>query len=149
MTNASFLKQYRDTLQELQVMEHQLEMSGTTGRPAGATGYCFDSLHRSTNDSTAAALQEQEGIEAAVNVLRQTMAAMQPRFDGLMRMARNYRDRCILRQYYLLCQTDAQIAEALCISTRHANRLRAQLLRHLDNMSAMSAGVVACPLATC
>lgn len=148
MTNTNFLKAYRDTLQELRVMEHQLEMSGTTGRPAGAGSYHYDGLHRSTNDSTAAAIQQQDGIEAAVTGLRQELAAMQPRFDGLLRWARNYRDRCILRQYYHLCQTDAQIAECLCISTRHANRLRAELLRHLDNMSTMSAAVVACPQAS-
>lgn len=148
MTNATFLKTYRDTVQELQVMEHQLEMSGTSGMPAGAGVYQWDSLHRSTNDSTAAAIQQQDGIEAAVNGLRQELARMQPRFDALLRLARNYRDRCILRQYYHLCQTDAYIAECLCISTRHANRLRAELLRHLDNMSVMSAGVVACPHAS-
>lgn len=148
MTNTAFLKQYRDTLQELRVMEHQLELSGITGRPSGAGSYHYDGLHRSTNDSTAAAIQQQDGLEAAVNDLRQAFAAMQPRFDGLLRLARNYRDRCILRQYYQQCQTDAYIAECLCISTRHANRLRTELLQHLDNLSTMSTAVVACPQAS-
>lgn len=148
MTNGAFLKQYRDTLLELRVMERQLELSGTTGRPASASTFRYDGMPRGTNDRTAAAIQQQEGIEAAVRDLREEVAQMQVRYDALMHRARNFRDRCILRQYYQLCQTDAQIAECLCVSTRHANRLRAELLAHLDNTSTMSAPVVACPHAS-
>lgn len=148
MTNSAFLKSYRDTLQELRVMEHQLEMCGITGRPSGASSCHWDSLHRSTNDATAAAIQLQDGIEAAIGDLRQRLAVMERRFDGLVKLSRNYRDRCILRQYYQLSQTDAQIAESLSISTRHANRLRAELLALLDNKSNMSTPVVACPHAS-
>lgn len=145
MTNKAFLRKYRDTLLELRVMERQLELSGTTGRPASSSTFRYDGMPRGTNDKTAAAIQQQEGIEAAVRSLREEMAHMQTHYEELLRKARNFRDRCILRQYYQLCQTDAQIAECLCVSTRHANRLRAELLAHLDNTSSMSIPVVACP----
>lgn len=148
MTNAIFLKQYRETIQELRVMERQLALSGTTGKPAGARAYRYDSMPHGTNDATSAAIQQQDGIEAAVNALRSELAAMEPHYAALFARARNYRDRCILRQYYQLCQTDAQIADSLCVSVRHANRLRAELLAHLDNTSIMSTGVVVCPSAS-
>lgn len=145
MTNKAFLRKYRDTQLELRVMERQLELSGSTGRPASASTFRYDGMPRGTNDKTAAAIQQQEGIEAAVRSLREEMAHMQAYYEELLRKARNFRDRCILRQYYQLCQTDAQIAECLCVSTRHANRLRTELLAHLDNTSSMSIPVVACP----
>ena len=148
MTNSCFLKQYRETQQELRVMERQLALSGTTGRPSGTSVNRCDRMPRGTNDATAAAIQQQEGIEAAVNSLRDELAAMEPRFTSLLSLARNYRERCILRQYYQLCLTDSQIAEFLDFSTRHANRLRAELLVHLDNTSIMSSPVVACPMTT-
>ena len=148
MSNTAFLKHYRETIQELRVMERQLARSGTTGRPSGATGYRYDSMPRGTNDHTAAAIQQQEGIEAAVHALRAEQAAMEPRYAALLACARNYRDRCILRQYYQLCQTDSQIADSLCVSVRHANRLRSELLAYLDNTSNMSTSVVACPSAS-
>lgn len=148
MNNATFLKQYRETIQELRVMERQLSLSGTTGRPAGANTSHYDSMPRGTNDVTSAAIQQQEGLEAAVHALREELATMEERFSALITRARNYRDRYILRQYYQLCLTDSQIAEYLDISTRHANRLRTELLAHLDNTSIMSATVVACPSAS-
>ncbi|MBE5804922.1 MAG: hypothetical protein E7316_10485 [Clostridiales bacterium] len=148
MNNAAFLKLYRETWLELRVMERQLAMSGTTGRPRGASTLHYDDMPRGTNDHTAAAIQQQDGIEAAVNDLRAQLDGMEPRYTALLKFARNYRDRCILRQYYQLCQTDAQIADCLCVSVRHANRLRAELLHHLDNVSTMSETVVACPAAS-
>ncbi|MBQ8314044.1 MAG: hypothetical protein IJX84_12670 [Clostridia bacterium] len=148
MTNATFLKQYRETIQELRVMERQLSLSGTTGRPAGARATRYDSMPRGTNDATSAAIQQQEGLEAAVHALQAELAAMEVRFNTLVTRARNYRERYILRQYYQLCLTDSQIAEYLDISTRHANRLRTELLVHLDNTSTMSGTVVACPSAS-
>jgi len=148
MTNTAFLKQYRETVQELRVMERQLSLSGTTGRPAGARAYRYDSMPRGTNDATSAAIQQQEGLEAAVCAVKEELAALEPRFNALMALARNFRERYILRQYYQLCLTDSQIAEYLDVSPRHANRLRADLLAHLDNTSAMSAAVGVCPTAS-
>ncbi len=148
MNNATFLKQYRETVQELRVMERQLSLSGTTGKPAGARAYRYDSMPHGTNDITSAAIQQQDGLEAAVRALRDELAAMEARFNTLLTRARNYRERYILRQYYQLCLTDSQIAEYLDISTRHANRLRTELLAHLDNTSIMSAAVVVCPSAS-
>ena len=148
MNNATFLKQYRETIQELRVMERQLSLSDTTGRPAGARACRYDSMPHGTNDSISAAIQQQEGLEAAVHALQAELATMEERFSTLVARARNYRERYILRQYYQLCLTDSQIAEYLDISTRHANRLRTELLAHLDNTSTMSAAVVVCPSAS-
>lgn len=145
MTNAAFLKQYRESHLELRVLERQLALSGTTGRPAGAHSYHYSSMPRGTNDATSAAIQQQEGLEAAVNDLRAELADMDIRFDALLRRGRNYRDRYILRQYYQQCLTDSQIAEYLDVSTRHANRLRTELLALLDEPSTMSTPVVVCP----
>lgn len=129
-------------------MERQLALSGTTGKPAGARAYRYDSMPHGTNDATSAAIQQQEGLEAAVRTLKDDLAVMEVRFNTLLTRARNYRERYILRQYYQLCLTDSQIAEYLDVSPRHANRLRAELLTHLDNTSIMSATVVACPSAS-
>lgn len=148
MNNATFLKQYRETIQELRVMERQLALSGTTGRPAGARAMRYDSMPYGTNDATSAAIQQQDGLEAAVRALHAELADMEIRFNTLVTRARNYRERYILRQYYQLCLTDSQIAEYLDISTRHANRLRTELLAHLDNTSTMSGAVVVCPSAS-
>lgn len=149
MTNTAFLKQYRETHLELRVMERQLAMCGTTGRPSGAHSCRYDSISRNTNDVTAAAIQMQDGLEATIADLRSELADMDVRFEGLLRRGRNYRDRYILRQYYQLCLTDSQIAEYLDISTRHANRLRTELLAFLDEPSIMSAPVVVCPTVSC
>lgn len=144
MTDATFLKTYRDMTQELAVLDRQLALCGTTGRPASAASFYYDDIRRSTNDPTAAAIQQQEGIEQARNAKQAELDAMQPRFDSLMKRARNFKERAILWQYYRLCYTDAQIAECLDVSTRHANRLRKELLTYLDDPSNMSAAVVAC-----
>lgn len=149
MTAIQFLKQYRDTRLELTVMERHLEQCGITGRPAGYVAMRTDGMPRGTNDRVSAALQAQDGLEAAVSELRSQLDAMEPRFSRMMSAARNYRERCILRQYYQLGHTDAQIADCLGVSVRHANRLRSDMLEHFNNTSMMSTPVVACPVKAC
>lgn len=149
MYASAFLKDYRNTLLELAAMERLLEQCGVTGCPTGARTSRFDSMPKGTNDFVSARIQEQEGIEASVLALRQDVYTMSPQFQQLMNMARNYRERCILRQYYQMGRTDAFVAECLAISVRHANRLRKEMLSYFDNTATMSVPVVDCPGQAC
>lgn len=149
MIDAAFLKAYRTARQDMAVMERHLAQCGVTGRPAAVGAYHYDSMPHGTNHATAAAIQYQDGIEAAVQAMRRELADMEPRFQAIMSRARNFRDRSILRQYYQLGQTDAQVADFLCVSVRHANRLRSELLTYLDDTSTMSTPVVVCPSSPC
>lgn len=138
MTNAAFLKTFRDLRKELLVMEQQLERCGVTGRPSGLRTHGYDNMPRGTNDATAAAIQLQEGLEQMVNQQREQISSMEPHFLQLVKRARNFRDRCILNQYYYLGVSDTDLAEPLCLSVRHVNRLRNDLLTYLDNTPEMS-----------
>lgn len=135
MTDAVFLKTYRSAKQELAVVERQLALSGTTGQPAGMIGVKEAGMSRGTNNATAAAIQRMDGLVEQADAIRRRLAEMDLRFSALMAAAWGYRERCILRQYYQLGQTDAQVAECLGVSVRHANRLRSDLLRRLDGLN--------------
>lgn len=132
MTDAIFLKTYRATRQELAVLERQLALSGTTGTPMGIIGRRNDGMPRGTNDATAAAIQRMDGLMQQAETIRRSLTEMDTRFNTLTATAWGYRERCILRQYYQLCQTDAQVAECLGVSVRHANRLRSGLIHRLE-----------------
>lgn len=144
-----FLKNYRNARLELAAMERHLEQCGLTGRPASARAARYDSMPRGTNDVVSARIQEQDGVEAAVFALREELKPMEAHFQQLLGKARNYRDRCILRQYYQHGQTDSMVADCLGVSIRHANRLRKEMLAHFDNTSTMSKPVVECPFNAC
>lgn len=149
MTVSIFLKNYRNARLELSTLERQLDQCGLTGRPAGARTNRFDSMPRGTNDVVAARIQELDGIEAALHDLRLEMQPMDMYFQQLLGHARNYRDRCVLRQYYQQGQTDSVVADCLGVSIRHANRLRQEMLAYFDNTSTMSKPVVECPSEAC
>ena len=132
MTNAEFLHTYRNMYAELRILEHQLNLCGGDGRPSAADAIDYAKIMRSTNDQAAADRQAFDGVAAEVAALQSQLNSMEPRYEELFRQARNYKERCILRFYYQQGQTDAFVANALVISTRHANRLRQQLLTFLD-----------------
>lgn len=132
MTNTEFLHTYRERHAELRVLQRQLTLCGGSGRPCGAGTIDYARVMRATNAQAAADCQHYEGIDAAIAALQEQLDTMEPRFQELMQQARNYKERCILRFYYLQGLTDEYIAESLDISARHANRLRHQMLEHMD-----------------
>lgn len=135
MTDVEFLKAYRNARQELSVIERQLALSGTSGRPLGIISRSSDGMPRGTNDATAAAIQRMDGLAQLAESMRSRLLEMDVRFGVLAEAAWGFRERCILQQYYQLGQTDAQVAECLGVSVRHANRLRSCLLRRLDGQA--------------
>ena len=133
MLESNFLKNYRNARLELTALERHLEQCGVTGRPSSGRACQYGSMPRGTNDVVSARIQEQDGVEEAILNLRKELTPMEEHFQLLMGKARNYRDRCILRQYYQHGQTDSLVADCLGVSVRHANRLRKEMLAHFDN----------------
>lgn len=132
MTNAEFLLAYREMHDELRALRNYLNLCGGSGCPGSIGSIDYARVISSTNVKAAADCQHYDGVEAEVTALQAKLDAMEPRFQELIQLARNYKERCILRFYYLQGMTDEYTAESLGISARHANRLRHQMLEHLD-----------------
>lgn len=130
MTNAAFLKAYRDVRLELTVLERQLALSGSTGRPSSVGAIRWDASP-GTNDVVSATLQLEDGLTAQVAQKRTELDSMQPRFDALMHSIGIFRDRCILRQYYGFAQNDDQIADCLGLTPRHVRRVRHGIMERM------------------
>lgn len=131
LTDAEVLKYYRDICKEIIAIEDQLEKAGVTGKPAPMGSVAYDRQASSTNDRTAAAMQLQDGIEQRLIQRRADLEAIQMRFHSIIEGMRYSIWRTICYRYYALGETDEQVAEALAINTKAANRVRNEALASL------------------
>lgn len=130
MTNAAFLQQYRNAQLEWHTLQRELDRLNTAGRPSAGHG-CVTELLRTTNDHTAALMQQLDGLEAMVEAARLRCEGMAERFARLQAACGDFRSQFILAQYYQRGCTDGQIAVTLRLTPRHVNRLRHALLDRL------------------
>lgn len=132
LTDAEVLKYYRDIRKEIVAIEDQFEQAGITGKPAPLGAVAYDKPGGTTNDRTAAAMQAMDGIEQRLYQRRAELEAITVRFHDIIEGMRFPLWRTVCYRYYALGETDEEVAEALVISPKAANRNRNEAINSLQ-----------------
>ena len=122
MTALDDLKAYSYALQEKRAIERQIERMSFTGAPPGLHGLGDGSS--GTNDRTASALQQLEGLEALLARTLQELGDKVIRGERALDMIGYAKARVIMRQYYVLMDSDEKIARELDMSKTSVQRVR-------------------------
>lgn len=132
MTALDDLKAYSYALQEKRAIERQIERMSFTGAPPGLHGLGDGSPE--TNDRTASALQQLEGLEALLARKLQELGDKVVKGERALDMIGYSRARVIMRQYYVLGDSDEKIADDLFIGRTTVWRIRTATERELDGI---------------
>lgn len=124
MTTQEALLRCRSLVQEERRLSFQLEHCLPAGGPQGVRSQQYSAMPPGTNDPTAAALQLQDGLLARREELLRQIAALTALALTTLQGLPDARDRVLLTGYYLLGQTDQEIALAQQLSREHICRLR-------------------------
>lgn len=122
MTALDDLKEYSYALQEKRSIERQIERMNFTGAPPGLHGLGDGSP--GTNDKTASALQQLEGLEALLARKLQELSDKAIRGERALDMIEYAKARVIMRQYYVLMDSDEKIARELDMGRTTVQRIR-------------------------
>ena len=123
----------RAAVLELRQLEDQLQRCLPTGKPSGVKAQQYDAPPPGTNDPTAAALQLYEGLVAQRKDLALQVSLIGATAWRIISTQKNVRAMAILNGYYLLGQTDQEIARQQNLSREHVCRLRHEALDALDS----------------
>ena len=126
------LKDYSYALYEKRAIEQQIERMGTTGAPSGLRPVAGGQPH--TNNTAAAANQCIDGLEAVLERKRAELSEKIMRGERALDMIQYPRARVVMRQFYILRQSDARIADGLLLSKKTVQRIRVATERELDAM---------------
>lgn len=129
MTDLQILESYRATTLEMIAIREQMARTGLTGSPDGIAVQAYDA-HRHTNDRTAAAMQTLDGLDAALQQRMHTLTEIVARFEDILARVGSLH-AVVLRRYYGLGETDAQVGAALGYSERRINQLRNNVITEL------------------
>lgn len=129
MTKKELLNNYRASVIELGELRHQLDRIGTDGRPAGVRTMDAARAVQGTNHSAAAALQLAEGLEEMLQRKKNEQQAMAPQIDKLLQEIKDFRTYMVIQHYYILAQTDEEVARAMSVSRCRVNQIRQEYLK--------------------
>lgn len=124
MTVKEILTSCRDAVLELRKLDDQLSRCLPTGKPSGVKAQQYDAAPPGTNDPTAAAIQLYDGLMAQRAALAQDVARINKTAWRIISAQKDVRTLAILSGYYMLGQTDQEIAQVQGLSREHVNRLR-------------------------
>ena len=124
MTAKEILTSCRDAVLELRKLDDQLARCLPTGQPSAVKAQQYDADPPGTNDPTAAAIQLYEGLMAQREALAQDVARISKTAWRIISTQKDVRTLAILSGYYMLGQTDQEIAHVQGLSREHVNRLR-------------------------
>lgn len=131
MTDLQILESYRATCLEMDAIRQQIQRMEISGKPHGMSSQDTSGIGRSTNDKTAAAIQTLDGLEAALEERMQILQKIVARFEKIVASVQMPMGRVVLRRYYGMGETDAQVAAAMGYSERRVNQIRNTAIRHL------------------
>ena len=132
MSNAAFLKEYRQVTLETKQVNEMLRRMGHSGTPGHVRGAAYGYRLPGTNDPEAAEIQHQDGLTEELQRLGSRLQEMEPRYQALYKRARHMQERFVMCHYYEMLETDTQIAAAMGVTDRHVRRLRQNLITWLD-----------------
>lgn len=124
MIDKEILTCCRAAVLDLCKLDDQLARCLPTGRPSGVKAQQYDADPPGTNDPTAAAIQLYEGLMAQRESLAQDVARISKTAWRIISTQKDVRTLAILSGYYMLGQTDQEIAQVQGLSREHVNRLR-------------------------
>ena len=136
MTDAEVLRDYRQGMQELRIMERQIARWESEGGPRGCVGTNWSDLPQGTNEPEAARMQQLDGLYQLWGQQREALISLGERFERILMGVHDQRLRLLLRCYYGLGMTDESIAQELHMSVRRINTLRNAYMHMLDEREA-------------
>ena len=128
MTKKELLEAYRARVIELEEVQRQLARVGTDGRPSGIRAPQYDRISRGTNDPSAAAAHLAEGLEALARRKEEELMMLAGPVDAILGQIEDLRTYMVVQRYYMMAETDEQIAYELSITRQRANQVRRDFL---------------------
>lgn len=131
MTTLDILTAYRATVQEIAAIDRQLQLCALPNGPAPLENQRYGGIGRNTNEPTAAALQTIDGLEEMLLARRAYLLTIAAAFEGVVQNIADPETAVIIRRYYGLGETDAQVAEAVEKSAMTVYRIRRRFISAL------------------
>lgn len=128
MTKKELLTTYRAMVIDLEELQQQLNLIDTDGRPSGSRSAQTDGVPRGTNNPGAAALQLADGLEAMKAHMEAELAQLGEQVELLLKGITDFRTYIVIQHYYVLAQTDEQVARAISMSKSRVNKIRIDYL---------------------
>ncbi len=128
MNKKELLEAYRTRVIELEELRRQLARVGTDGRPSGIHTAQFDRIGRGTNDVNAAAAHLADGLEALAQRKEEELMMLAGPVEAMLGQIEDFRTYMVVQRYYMMAETDEQIAYELSITRQRANQLRRSFL---------------------
>ena len=129
MNKKELLEAYRERVIELDELRRQLARVGTDGRPSGVQTAQYDRISRGTNDVNAAAAHLADGLEALALRKEEELMLLAGPIEAMLGQIDDFRTYMVVRRYYMMAETDEQVACELCITRQRANQMRRDFLR--------------------
>lgn len=124
MTAKEILQNCRAAVLDLRKLDDQLARCLPTGQPSGVKAQQYNADPPGTNDPTSAAIQLYEGLMIQRDTLAQNVARISNTAWAIISAQKDVRTLAILSSYYMLGQTDQEIAQVQGITRAYVSQLR-------------------------
>ena len=131
MDNVEVVIRFRWLMEEAWTMTRQAERMLRIGAPAGISIQAVTGMPHGTNDKDAAAIQLFDGYAAQLRKEAEQILELRDRFEKIIRMLEDDRQRDICRKYYALGMTDEQIGKRVHMDQSYVNKLRNDAIEKL------------------
>lgn len=138
MTKRDLLEMYRSLVREIDLLDKQSDfLNQYVGGPRPVRSARLTGMPRGTNEPEAAIMQRADCDDAIYELERKAeeLRGLLNEFNNILDSIENVDDRNILRAYYALNWTDAQIGECLNYDKSTVWRRRTKLINQLSLQS--------------
>lgn len=129
MTKKELLNTYRSRVIELEELRRQLDRVGNDGRPSGCRTAQYDRIGRGTNDINAAAAHLADGLEALAQRKEEELMLLTGPVDALLQEIEDFRTYMVVQRYYMMAETDEQVALSLNMSRSRVTQMRIHYMK--------------------
>ncbi len=131
LSNIEVLQRYRWLMEEAWTIMRQAERLLSIGAPLGVANQALTGMPRGTNDPTASAVQRYDKYIEQLHDKADELVVLCNRFEEVLSLLDDDRQRDICRKYYAVGMTEEQIAEKLHMDQSTVNRARNEALAKL------------------
>lgn len=131
MDNYEIITRYRWLMEEAWALKKQADRVLKIGTPAGIASQAITGMPRGTNDPEAAAIQAYDGYAKQLREKAEELLQICGRFEQVLNLLKDDRQRTICRMYYALCMTEEKIAEKTGVDQSTVNRDRTAAINFL------------------
>ena len=135
MTKRDLLEMYRSLVREIDLLDKQSDfLNQYVGGPRPVKSVRLTGMPRGTNEPEAAIMQRADCDDAIYELERKAeeLRGLLNEFNNILDSIENVDDRNILRAYYALNWTDAQIGDCLNYDKSTVWRRRTKLINQLS-----------------